>query len=233
MLNEKSTILITGGAGFLGSTLVRKCLKEKQCRVVTLDNFTYAGNRCSLVDVLDDPRHRLIEGDIGDAQLVAKLLNEHRPQAIIHLAAETHVDRSIVQPLQFATTNVLGTCTLLSAVLQYWQQLEATQRAEFRFLLVSTDEVFGSAAAGQRFNEESRLAPSSPYAASKAAAEHFARAFSQTYGLPMVIANPSNNYGPRQHPEKLIPKMILNAARGLPLALYGDGLQQRDSAKLC
>jgi len=228
MQQEKSSLLITGGAGFLGSTLVRKCLEEKSWSVVTLDKLTYAGHRCNLTELIDNPRHRFVEGDINDAQLVTKLLKQHRPVAIMHLAAETHVDRSIDQPSQFAMTNVLGTCTLLEAAVRYWQQLDETQRRDFRFLQISTDEVFGSAAANERFNEESRLAPNSPYAASKAAGEHFARAFSKTYGMPLTLVNPSNNYGPRQHPEKLIPKMILNAAQGLPLPLYGDGLHQRD-----
>jgi len=228
MQQEKPSILITGGAGFLGSTLVRKCLEEKPWSVVILDKLTYAGHRCNLAEVIDNPRYELVEGDINDVQLVAKLLKQHRPAAIIHLAAETHVDRSIGQPPQFATTNVLGTCTLLDVAVRHWQQLEETQRRAFRFLQVSTDEVFGSAAANEKFDEESRLEPNSPYAASKAAGEHFVRAFSKTYGMPLTLVNPSNNYGPRQYPEKLIPKMILNAAQGLPLPLYGDGLHQRD-----
>lgn len=228
MTNQHATILITGGAGFIGSTLVRQCLNTESWSVVTLDKLTYAGHRCSLAEVLNNPRHELIEGDIADTLLVAKLLEKHRPQAVIHLAAESHVDRSIERPPQFATTNVLGTCSLLDVVTQYWQQLKEVEQQTFRCLLVSTDEVFGSAEPDDFFDEQSSFAPNSPYAASKAAGEHFARAFSHTYGLPVIIANPSNNFGPRQHPEKLIPKMILNAAAGQPLPLYGDGLHQRD-----
>jgi dTDP-glucose 4,6-dehydratase len=221
------TILITGGAGFIGSTFVRRCL-EHGARVVTLDKFTYAGHRASLAEVLDHPRHTIVAGDIADAALVKSTLENHQPTAIIHLAAETHVDRSIDNPPPFATTNVLGTCVLLDVATQYWQALEATRRQAFRFLNVSTDEVFGAALPGERFTERSPLRPNSPYAASKASAEHFAQVFAHTFGLPMITANPSNSYGPRQHPEKLIPKMILAAAHRQPLELYGDGLQQRD-----
>lgn len=228
MPEQKSTILITGGAGFIGSTLVRQWLAEEQSSIVNLDKLTYAGHRLSLAEVLDDPRHQLAEGDICDARLVAELLEQHRPGAVVHLAAETHVDRSIQEPPQFVMTNVLGTCTLLDAATHYWQRLEESDRRAFRFLLVSTDEVFGTAAADQVFDEQSPLAPNSPYAASKAAAEHLARAFANTHGLPMLTANPCNNYGPRQHPEKFIPKMILAAAHGQPLTVYGDGLHQRD-----
>jgi dTDP-glucose 4,6-dehydratase len=197
-------------------------------RVVTLDKFTYAGKRDSLGEVLGNPAHTLIEGDIADAALVKNVLERHRPTTIIHLAAETHVDRSIDNPPPFATTNVLGTCVLLDVATQYWQALEETRRQAFRFLNVSTDEVFGAALPGERFTEQSPLRPNSPYAASKASAEHFAQSFAHTFGLPVITANPSNNYGPRQHPEKLIPKMILAAAHRKPLELYGDGLQERD-----
>jgi dTDP-glucose 4,6-dehydratase len=228
MLSEpKQTLLITGGAGFIGSTLVRQCL-SRGFAVVTFDKLTYAGHRESLVEVLEDPAHLLIEGDIADGSLVTNVLHEHQPQAIIHLAAESHVDRSIADPPQFATTNVLGTCVLLEAATGYWQQLSSTAKSNFRFLNVSTDEVFGSAGPTQLFNEQSPLRPNSPYAASKAAGEHFAHAFNHTYGLPVVIANPSNNFGPRQHPEKFIPKMILAALRNEPLGIYGDGLHERD-----
>ena len=228
MQQNNPSILITGGAGFMGSTLVRKCLNTESWTVVNLDKLTYAGHRCNLTEVLDNPRHILIKGDINNAKLVEQILDQHRPSAIVHLAAETHVDRSIDQPPQFATTNVLGTCTLLDVTIRYWQQLDQSQRQAFRFLHVSTDEVFGSAAEEVKFDEQSLLSPNSPYAASKAAGEHFVRAFSKTYGMPITVVNPSNNYGPRQHPEKLIPKMILNAAQGLPLHVYSDGLHQRD-----
>ncbi len=227
-MNQDSTVIVTGGAGFIGSTLVRQCLAVGSWSVVTIDKLTYAGNRCSLTEVLDNPRHELVEGDVADAALVAELLKRHRPQAVIHLAAESHVDRSIAGPPQFATTNALGTCVLLDEVTRYWQQLKEAEQQAFRCLLVSTDEVFGSANPDESFDEQSPFAPNSPYAASKAAGEHFARAFSQTYGLPVVVANSSNNFGPRQHPEKLIPKMILHAAAGQSLPVYGDGLHQRD-----
>jgi dTDP-glucose 4,6-dehydratase len=227
MTSIDQTLLITGGAGFIGSTLVRRCL-DRGARVVTLDKFTYAGHRESLAEVLDDPNHSLIVGDVADGELVKQILDEHQPTAVIHLAAETHVDRSIDNPPPFATTNVLGTCVLLDVATQYWQALHEIRQQAFRFLNVSTDEVFGAALPGERFTEQSLLRPNSPYAASKASAEHFARSFAHTFGLPVITANPSNNYGPRQHPEKLIPKMILASADRKPLELYGDGLQERD-----
>jgi dTDP-glucose 4,6-dehydratase len=227
MTQTQQTLLITGGAGFIGSSLVRQCLSTGH-KVITYDKLTYAGHRESLNEVLDHPRHTLVVGDIADAGCVSKTLIEHQPQAIIHLAAESHVDRSIASPPQFATTNVLGTCVLLDVATRYWQSLFSVKQTAFRFLNVSTDEVFGSAEAGETFTEESRFAPNSPYAASKAASEHFVRAFAHTYGLPTITANPSNNYGPRQHPEKFIPKMILAAIDNEPLGVYGDGLQERD-----
>lgn len=232
MSEKQPSILITGGAGFIGSTLVRQWLREESASVVNLDKLTYAGLRESLAgeqdNVLDDPRHCLVEGDIADGQFVGRLLAEHRPAAIVHLAAESHVDRSIAEPPRFAMTNVVGTCVLLDAAVRYWQLLSGAERDGFRFLFVSTDEVFGSAQPGQKFDERSPLVPSSPYAATKASGEHLARAFQHTYGLPLLIANPTNNYGPRQLPEKLIPKMILSAIANQPLTLYGDGLHQRD-----
>lgn len=228
MSTDKSAILVTGGAGFIGSTFVRQCLAEDGVRLVNLDKFTYAGNRASLEDVENHPDYSLVEGDIANAQLLETALAKHSPRAIIHLAAESHVDRSIVDPPTFIVTNVLGTCTLLDVATRYWQQLDKRLRESFRFLYVSTDEVFGAAEPGQSFDEMSPLAPNSPYAASKAAGEQLTRAFAHTYGLPTLIANPSNHYGPRQHPEKLIPKMILNATAGIELPVYGDGLQERD-----
>ena len=225
---EQSSVLITGGAGFIGSALVRQWLEHEPERVVNLDMLTYAGLRTSLAEVADHPRHLLVEGDVADAALVGELFRDHRPQAVLHLAAETHVDRSIEEPPQFARTNVLGTCTLLDQATRYWTALNGVERDQFRFLYMSTDEVFGDAAPTELFTPESPLAPNSPYAASKAAGEHLVRAFAHTYGLPVLTINPTNNYGPRQLPEKLIPKMILAAARREPLPLYGDGLHERD-----
>lgn len=227
MTRHAQTLFITGGAGFIGSTFVRQCLFAGHT-VITFDKLTYAGHRASLAEVLDHPRHTLVVGGIADAEHIEAVLQENRPHAIVHLAAESHVDRSIAKPPAFAQTNVLGTCVLFDVATRYWQSLDAEGQNEFRLLNVSTDEVFGSAQADQFFTECSPLAPNSPYAASKTAGELFARSFAQTYGLPVITANPSNNYGPRQHPEKFIPKMILAALRGEPLGVYGDGLQERD-----
>jgi len=228
MTTRKPSLLITGGAGFIGSTLVRQCLAEGDRQVVNLDKFTYAGHRSSLAEVANDPNFESVEGDIADAKLVAELLEQHRPEAIVHLAAESHVDRSIADPPTFAMTNVLGTCTLLDVATRYWEKLAPPARASFRFLYVSTDEVFGSAKPDQVFDEQSLISPNSPYAASKMAGEQFVSAFAHTYGLPTLVANPSNHYGPRQHPEKLIPKMILQATQDKELGIYGDGLHERD-----
>jgi dTDP-glucose 4,6-dehydratase len=228
MTSPADAVLITGGAGFIGSTLVRQWLADEASTLVNLDKLTYAGLRESLADVADDPRHQLVEGDVSDAQLVRELLGAHRPTAVIHLAAETHVDRSITAPPQFVRTNALGTCTLLDEAARYWLLLEGDAPRRFRLILVSTDEVFGSAAPGELFTLDSPLAPNSPYAASKAAGDHLAHAFAHTYGLPVIVINPTNNFGPRQLPEKLIPRMIVAAARGEPLPIYGDGLHERD-----
>ncbi|MCC6491912.1 MAG: dTDP-glucose 4,6-dehydratase [Pirellulales bacterium] len=228
MAGPHTSIVVTGGAGFIGSSLVRHWLKHESERVIHVDKLTYAGLRLSLEEALDHPRHVLVEGDVADARLMADVLRDYRPAAIIHLAAETHVDRSIDQPPRFVHANVLGTCTLLDQATNYWRQLNSAERSAFRFVLASTDEVFGSAEADERFDAQSPLAPNSPYAASKAAGEHLARAFFHTYGLPVVTLNPTNNYGPRQMPEKLIPRMIVAAWRCQPLPVYGDGLQQRD-----
>lgn len=225
----QSTILITGGAGFIGSCLVRQIVAEDRLtQIVNFDRLTYAGNLGSLDSVLVCPRHRFVHGDIGDAQLVKKLLREERPMAIVHLAAETHVDRSIDGPVAFVATNVVGTFTLLEAAREYWQGLAAGEREQFRFLHVSTDEVYGSLGPSGSFSENSPYSPRSPYSASKAAADHLVRACHHTYGLPTIVTNTCNNFGPYQFPEKLIPLMILNAVEGKPLPVYGDGLNVRD-----
>jgi len=223
-----STILVTGGAGFIGSNFVRQWLAEEQGEVVNLDKLTYAGNLDSLAEVADDPRYHFVEGDIADGPLVAGLLERHRPWAVLNFAAESHVDRSIDGPAAFVQTNVVGTFGLLEASRAYWSALAEPGRSAFRFLHVSTDEVFGSLGATGQFTEASPYAPNSPYAASKAAADHFVRAYFHTYGLPTLTTNCSNNYGPYQFPEKLIPLMILNALAGKPLPVYGDGRQVRD-----
>lgn len=222
------TILVTGGAGFIGGCFVRQCIAEQTCRVVNLDKLTYAGNLDSLRSISIHPRHIFIQGDITDRALVERVLREYRPRAIVHFAAESHVDRSIAGPTEFVQTNVVGTFQLLEAVRSYYAELAPRQQAEFRFLHISTDEVFGSLGTQGRFSEESPYSPNSPYSASKAAADHFVRAYYRTYGLPTIITNCSNNYGPYQFPEKLIPLTILNALQGKPLPVYGDGRQVRD-----
>jgi len=219
-----STILVTGGAGFIGSNFVRHVLGSTDAKVVNLDALTYAGNRESLAGLPDD-RHRLVEGDIADAALVERLFAEHRPDAVVHFAAESHVDRSIDDPGAFVRTNVLGTQILLDAALDHWQG----GHPDFRFIHISTDEVYGTLAADDPgFSERHRYAPNSPYAASKAGADHLARAWHRTYGLPVLVTNCSNNYGPFQFPEKLIPLMLINALEGERLPVYGDGQQRRD-----
>lgn len=222
------TILVTGGAGFIGSNFVRYWLREESGRLVNLDKLTYAGNLDSLADVFDDPRHVFVQGDICDGPMVRRLLDEYRPWAIVNFAAESHVDRSIDGPAEFVQTNVVGTFRLLEAARDYWSALPPEDKERFRFLHVSTDEVYGSLGPTGYFTEETPYAPNSPYSASKAAADHFARAYHHTYGLPVLVTNCSNNYGPYQFPEKLIPLMILNAVEGKPLPVYGDGLNVRD-----
>ena len=222
------SIFITGGAGFIGSCLVRQIVRQGLFRVVNLDKLTYAGNLDSLAPISGDPNHRFVQGDIGDRKLVAALLAEHRPCAIVNLAAESHVDRSIDAPAAFVETNVVGTFQLLEAARDYWQSLDEPRRGAFRFLHVSTDEVYGSLGPAGLFTETSPYAPNSPYSASKAASDHFVRAYHHTYGLPTVVTNCSNNYGPYQFPEKLIPLMILNAIEGKPIPVYGDGGNVRD-----
>jgi len=223
-----STLLITGGAGFIGSNLVRHALDHTADRVVILDKLTYAGSLLNLAGALDDPRVTFIRGDIADRVLVARVFQEHRPDAVLNLAAETHVDRSIDSPHPFIDTNVVGTFVLLEAARHFIASAGAALRDAFRFLHVSTDEVYGSLGASGRFSEDTPYAPNSPYAASKASADHLVRAYGKTYGLPVVITNCSNNYGPYQFPEKLIPLVTLNAVDGRPLPIYGDGGNVRD-----
>ncbi|MEI7803854.1 MAG: dTDP-glucose 4,6-dehydratase [Hyphomicrobiales bacterium] len=221
-----TTFLVTGGAGFIGSNFVHRAVAAGYS-IVNLDALSYAGNLDNLTGLQDQTWHKFVHGSINDRALVAKLLLQHQPTAIVNFAAETHVDRSIDDPGAFIRTNIGGTYELLEAALAYWRVMPDTARANFRFLHVSTDEVYGSIAAG-KFTEESRYTPNSPYAASKAAADHLARAFHATYGLPILITNCGNNYGPRQFPEKLIPHMILTALAGQPLPVYGDGMHVRD-----
>jgi dTDP-glucose 4,6-dehydratase len=222
------TILVTGGAGFIGSEFVRGLIARRKARVVNLDKLTYAGNLDSLEPVLGSPDHVFVEADVTDRAAVDRVLAEQQPQAIVHFAAESHVDRSIDRPADFVVTNVLGTFQMLDAALAYWSKLAGPRREGFRFLQVSTDEVYGSLGPEGLFAESSPYDPSSPYSASKAAADHFARAYHRTFGLPVLVTNCSNNYGPYQFPEKLIPLMILNALAGKPLPVYGDGGNVRD-----
>ena len=223
------TILVTGGAGFIGSNFVLSWVERMGSPVVNLDLLTYAGNAANLAGLVGDSRHTLVRGDICDAELVRSLLREHRPRAVVHFAAESHVDRSIVSPEAFVRTNVLGTFSLLEEARAYWSGLDETEKRKFRFLHVSTDEVYGTLGpADAAFSESTAYAPNSPYAASKAGSDHLARAYFHTYGLPIVTTNCSNNYGPYQFPEKLIPLMILNALEGKPLPVYGDGKNVRD-----
>lgn len=225
----KSTIVVTGGAGFIGSNFILHFLQAKDAAVVNLDKLTYAGNLRNLESVADDPRYQFVHGDIGDRELVRQLLTTHRPDAIVHFAAESHVDRSIRGPEDFIRTNVDGTFILLEEVRAYWSGMDGDERKGFRFLHVSTDEVYGSLGPDDPpFSETTRYAPNSPYAASKAASDHLVRAYHHTYGLPTLTTNCSNNYGPFQFPEKLIPLMILNARDRKPLPVYGDGKNVRD-----
>ena len=222
-------ILVTGGAGFIGANFVLDWAALETDRVVVLDNFSYAGNLQNLSRLREGTDYHLARGDIGDRALVEKLLAQYQPRAVVHFAAESHVDRSIVDPGEFVQTNVVGTFNLLHATRAYWRGLDDTRRASFRFLQVSTDEVYGTLGpADPAFSETTPYAPNSPYAASKAAADHLVRAYFHTYGLPTLTTNCSNNYGPFQFPEKLIPLVILNALEGKPLPIYGDGLNVRD-----
>lgn len=221
------TWLVTGGAGFIGGNFVLDAV-GKGIKVVNLDALTYAGNLDTLAGLEGNPAHVFVQGDIGDAALVKRLLAEHRPDAVVNFAAESHVDRSIDGPAAFVQTNVVGTLSLLEQVRDYWKQLSAPARDGFRFLHVSTDEVYGSLGETGQFTETTPYAPNSPYSASKAASDHLVRAFHHTYGLPVLTTNCSNNYGPFQFPEKLIPLVIAKALAGEPLPVYGDGLNVRD-----
>ena len=222
-------ILVTGGAGFIGSAVVRHLLQNTPHQVVNLDKLTYAGNLQSLPGASENPAYRFEQVDICDAEGVARVLAEHRPDAVMHLAAESHVDRSIDGPAAFIQTNIVGTYTLLEACRQYWLGLCEEARSRFRFHHISTDEVYGDLeGTTELFTEQTPYSPSSPYSASKASSDHLVRAWQRTYGLPVLITNCSNNYGPYHFPEKLIPHMILNALAGKPLAVYGDGAQIRD-----
>ena len=223
------TILVTGGAGFIGSNFVNDWLAQSDEPVVNLDALTYAGNLHNLDALRGDPRHVFVKGDIGDRTKVEELLSQHRPRAVVNFAAESHVDRSIHGPGEFMRTNVLGTFGLLEAVRAHWSAQGDPTKSQFRFLHVSTDEVYGSLDPGApSFTETHRYEPNSPYSASKAASDHLVRAWHHTHGLPVLTTNCSNNYGPYHFPEKLIPLMIVNALAGKPLPVYGDGMQVRD-----
>ena len=220
--------LVTGGAGFIGSNFIQLLLQQPDLQVLNLDKLTYAGNLDSLQAVTEQPRYGFIQADICIAEQVEKIINEFQPDAIVHFAAESHVDRSIDGPAAFIQTNIIGTFNLLEAARKYWRELPDGAKDSFRFLHVSTDEVYGSLGATGLFTEDTPYAPNSPYSASKASSDHLVRAYHHTYGLPVVTTNCSNNYGPYQFPEKLIPLMILNALAGKPLPVYGDGMQVRD-----
>lgn len=232
MITTMSTtrkLLITGGAGFIGSALVRHVIRATPYHVLNLDKLTYAGSLASVASVNEHPRYQFVQADITDANALTQILQHYRPDAIMHLAAETHVDRSLAGPSQFIHTNIVGTYTLLEACREYWQQLPSTAQQDFRFHHVSTDEVYGDLCDSKAlFLETSPYAPSSPYSASKASADHLVRAWHRSYGLPVVISTCSNNYGPYQFPEKLIPHMVLSALAGQALPIYGSGLQIRD-----
>jgi dTDP-glucose 4,6-dehydratase len=223
------SVLITGGAGFIGANFVLDWVAQSDEKIVNLDKLTYAGNLESLASLKNNPQHVFVHGDIGDVALLPKLLAEHKPRAVLNFAAESHVDRSIHGPGEFIETNIVGTFRLLESVRGYWHGLSAEAQTQFRFLHVSTDEVYGSLAPQDpAFTEHHQYEPNSPYSASKAASDHLVRAWHHTYGLPVVTTNCSNNYGPLHFPEKLIPLMIVNALAGKPLPVYGDGMQVRD-----
>lgn len=223
-------ILVTGGAGFIGANFILDWLKEPNAEgIINLDKLTYAGNLATLASLKNDPRHVFVQGDIGNRTLVARLLHEYQPRAIVNFAAESHVDRSIHGPADFIDTNIVGTFNLLECAREYWNGFQDTQKANFRFHHISTDEVYGTLSPiAPAFTETHPYGPNSPYSASKAASDHLVRAWFHTYGLPVVTTNCSNNYGPYHFPEKLIPLVILNAIKGKPLPIYGDGQQVRD-----
>ncbi len=227
-MRRMKTILVTGGAGFIGSAVIRQFINDTPHRVVNIDKLTYAGNLQSLAPVSTSPRYAFEKVDICDAAEVARVFREHQPDAVMHLAAESHVDRSITGPAAFIQTNIVGTYTLLEAARQYWNGLDGDKKAGFRFHHISTDEVYGSLGDDGFFTEETAYEPNSPYSASKASSDHLVRAWHHTYGLPVVTTNCSNNYGPYHFPEKLIPLMILNACNGKPLPIYGKGDNIRD-----
>jgi dTDP-glucose 4,6-dehydratase len=223
------TVLVTGGAGFIGSNFLLQWIEQESAPVVNLDKLTYAGNLHNLHPIAGSPRYRFVQGDIADRTLVRQLLADHQPRAIVHFAAESHVDRSILGPEEFIRTNVSGTFALLEEARSYWMGLDDSAKSRFRFLHVSTDEVYGSLGPSDPpFHEHTPYAPNSPYSASKAASDHLVRAYHHTYHLPTLTTNCSNNYGPFQFPEKLIPLMMLNARHGKPLPVYGDGQNVRD-----
>ena len=225
---EHGTILVTGGAGFIGSTLIKQVLHETQSRIVNVDKLTYAGNLETLAEIVASPRYRFDQLDICDGRTLRHVFQETQPDAVMHLAAESHVDRSIDVPADFIQTNIVGTSVLLDVVRDYLKGVAPGKRSAFRFHHVSTDEVYGSLGSQGQFTETSSYQPNSPYAASKASADHLVRAWHKTYGLPVLITNCGNNYGPYQYPEKLIPLMILNALEERPLPVYGDGKNRRD-----
>ncbi len=224
----KEKWLVTGGAGFIGGNFVLRQIEQHQRTVINLDKLTYAGNLDTLAAVADNPLYHWVHGDIQNQNLISGLLNQHQPTAIVHFAAESHVDRSIESPEDFLQTNIMGTFSLLEAALKYYRQLSAERQQQFRFLHVSTDEVYGSLGETGLFTETTAYAPNSPYSASKAASDHLVRAYHHTYGLPVVTTNCSNNYGPFQFPEKLIPLMIDKALQQQPMPIYGDGKNVRD-----
>ncbi|PKU24839.1 dTDP-glucose 4,6-dehydratase [Telmatospirillum siberiense] len=221
-------ILVTGGAGFIGSAVCHHIIRKTNDSVINFDKLTYAGNTTSLAEIESDPRYHFIHGDICDQPSVARVLSDFQPDHVMHLAAETHVDRSIDGPATFIQTNMVGTYVLLEAIRAYWNVLDHARKSNFRFHHISTDEVYGSLGRDGLFSEDTAYAPNSPYSASKAGSDHLVRAWHRTYGLPTIISNGSNNYGPRQFPEKLIPLMILNALNGKPLPIYGNGKNVRD-----
>ena len=227
-MSKNKKFLVTGGAGFIGGNFVMRQITEGRTQVINLDALTYAGNLDSLSSIKDNPGHTFIHGSIGDSDLTLKLLEEHRPSAIVNFAAESHVDRSIDSPEAFIQTNILGTFSLLESARKYWRGLEGAEKDNFRFLHVSTDEVYGSLGSTGKFTETTAYQPNSPYSASKASSDHLVRAYFHTYGLPVLTTNCSNNYGPFQFPEKLIPLIIHNALAGKPLPIYGNGLNIRD-----